>query len=407
MLDHRKLRRLAIMTGLLAAGGLGAASCEPVYVPVAAPPVASAAPLPPAKKSLAVTGAGAALERLTTEPTTENRPQISPDGRLLLFHVMVFESETSDRIKQEVLNAIDPNTRANRTVYTSTNSFSRDPAWLPDQSSYIYASNAPGDWSLVRALSAAPNAAVSVVAAHDIAPGASWPSVSPDGTRVAFSAQIRGVDNIGIIGMDGSRFTLLGEGSSPAWSPDGGSLTFVRSVNGYDQLFLVNPTDGTGLVQLTTGDTRNDSPAWSPDGQYIVFSTNRGWNRYPYATEKSVYNLYLLKRDGTGLVQLTEGDSIAGDPDWGKDGWIYFSSNQGGSFDIWRLQPAGVALNNPAAPPRSGPSKPGASGTPTAAPPPPPPPPPTAAPGKPGCAKDTDCKGNRVCERGQCVAPKP
>ena len=24
-----------------------------------------------------------------------------------------------------------------------------------------------------------------------------------------------------------------------------------------------------------------------------------------------------------------------------------------------------------------------------------------------GCAKDTDCKGDRVCDRGACVAPKP
>jgi ankyrin repeat protein len=33
---------------------------------------------------------------------------------------------------------------------------------------------------------------------------------------------------------------------------------------------------------------------------------------------------------------------------------------------------------------------------------PPPPPSPTA----PGCGKDTDCKGDRICVKGECVAPK-
>jgi TolB protein len=394
MMDDCGLPRLAAALGLWTACGLVAAGCGE-------PPRAPEAP----KRSLGVTGAGAALERLTTEPTTERQPQISPDGKVLLFQVAVFASDTSDIIRQQVLNAVDPNTRANRSVYTSTNCFSNGPAWLPDQSSYVYASNAPGDWSLVRALSAAPNAAVSVVAAHDIAPGASVPEVSPDGTRVAFSVEARGARNIGIIGIDGSRFTLLGEGNMPSWSPDGATLAFVRTVNGYNQLFLVNAVDGTGLVQLTTGETHNDFPSWSPDGQYIVYSTNRGWNRYPYATEKGVFNLYLLKRDGTGVTQLTEGDSIATDPDWGKDGWIYFASNQGGSFDIWRMQVAGVQVGPPLARPTAPPAL-----APSATPPPATAPGPAVVPPPPasgdGCAKDIDCKGNRVCERGVCVAPK-
>lgn len=49
------------------------------------------------------------------------------------------------------------------------------------------------------------------------------------------------------------------------------------------------------------------------------------------------------------------------------------------------------------------------------APPPPPPPPLPAQVSQPdvaptprgaGCVKDMDCKGDRLCERGECVAPK-
>ena len=31
---------------------------------------------------------------------------------------------------------------------------------------------------------------------------------------------------------------------------------------------------------------------------------------------------------------------------------------------------------------------------------------PAATPASTGCAKDNDCKGERVCEKGECVAPR-
>lgn len=34
-------------------------------------------------------------------------------------------------------------------------------------------------------------------------------------------------------------------------------------------------------------------------------------------------------------------------------------------------------------------------------------PPPSAAANAAACAKDTDCKGDRVCDRGACVSPRP
>ena len=50
--------------------------------------------------------------------------------------------------------------------------------------------------------------------------------------------------------------------------------------------------------------------------------------------------------------ELTDGDAIAVDADWGKDGWIYFDSNQAGNFDIWRIRPTGeLEINMPGARP--------------------------------------------------------
>jgi TolB protein len=403
-----------IQVVLALCGSALAISCVP-------PPVA-----PTEMKRLSVTGAGSALERVTAEDVTEEHPSISPDGQTLLFEVRVYGDQV--RPKQQTLVAVNPNTRAQRTLYTSTNSLADHPAWLPDGSSYVYASNSPGQWSLVRALTSSPNAAVNVIASGEIAPDASWPTVSPDGKRIAFSMSVRGTPQIAVIGTDGSRLTLLGEGASPSWSPDGTRLAFSRVVNRNTHLFFVNPDTGTGLVQLTSGNWDNSTPSFSPDGRYIVFSTNRG---APSEFSKRVRNLYIIDIAGTNLTQLTDGDTLATEPCWGKDNWIYFASNQSGNFDIWRLRPSGpfasLGLTAPAPPPPL---------LPMAAPPPPPPPAPAAAapapavepppakatkttkkastakapkgaPAKPGgCTKDTECKGDRVCLNGECVDAK-
>jgi Tol biopolymer transport system component len=356
-----------------------------------------------AERKLGVTGAGSSLERVTSDPVTEVHPAISPSGDILLFEVRVYEQETCDAMKQQTLVGVNPSTRAQRTLFTSTNGLAAHPAWLPDQSSYVYASTSPGDWSLVRALTAAPNAAVNVIATGEIAPSASWPTVSPDGKRVAFSADVRGTTTIAVVGLDGSRFTLLGEGQSPAWSPGGEALAFARRVGAYLQLFTVDPTTGTGLVQLTSGDFDHNSPAWSPDGKYLVFSSNAGWNKFTDGSPKRISNLYIINRDGTGLTQATEGNSLNADPNWGRDGWIYFASNQSGNMDIWRVRPGGAYANLQ---PPTEPSEASSEATPTE-----PAPPASAEPTAPapssGCSKDADCKGERICESGVCVDPKP
>lgn len=351
-------------------------------------------------RRLAVTGAGTALERVTSEPQPEQHPAISPDGSILLFEV---RGGAAGGSTQRTLVGVDPRTRGQRTLYTSTNSSADNPSWLPDQSSYVYASNGPGEWSLVRALAAAPNAAVNVIVSGEVAPAAAWPSVSPDGKRVAFATKVRGVPTVATVGLDGSHLVLLGEGASPAWSPDGARVAFSRRVGDANQLFTVNPNTGAELVQVTSGGYEHDHASWSPDGKYLVFSTDRGAPR----GQSRATNLYIIAITGTGLTQLTDGDVLTVTPCWGRDGWIYFASDQSGSFDIWRLRPAGpladltpVALAGGATPVPSAKNhaQPSPSSTGPASGPP---------EERPACAKDTDCKGDRICERGACVSPTP
>lgn len=300
---------------------------DDVQVPAATPAASG--------RELKATGVGRALARITSDPIDEVLPAISPNGDVVVFETRGWQNR---EIAQQALVGVDPETGTKRTPYTGSNAKSSWPAWMPDGTSLVFASDASGKPAIVKTMAAQPNAAITVLTS-DAAPSAKHPSVSPDGRRVAFQAEVRGKQHIATVGTDGSRLVVLGEGQRPSWSPDGRRIAFARKVGEYDQIFLMNP-DGTNLVQLTNDLADNDNPAWSPNGRLVVFNSNRGWGRAGTARD-AVWNLYALKTDGTGLLQLTDGDADTGGPCWGKDGWLYFHSNQAGSYDIWRLHPTG------------------------------------------------------------------
>lgn len=301
---------------------------------------------------LSTTGAAQGLSRVTSDKVDEHMPSLSPSGNTLLF-------ETNSRTGMKTEGAIvgvDPMSGARRTVYTSNSSLAAQPAWEPTGKYFVYSSNSTGSWSLVRTISNSPNAAVSIVVNGESAPVVSNPSISPDGKRIVFSTYIRGVWHIGMNNLDGTGLmTLMGEGHDPTFSPDGKRIALVRTVNGRAQIFTLDTETGSQVVQVTSGESDNVEPAWSPDGQFILFASNRaatkpgrGYTSGERTERRGRFNIFALRPDGTSLVQMTDGEANSGAPTWGKDGWIYFSSNQAGNFDIWRLKPTGELLSAPA-----------------------------------------------------------
>jgi Tol biopolymer transport system component len=294
-----------------------------------------------AEYSLAATGAAQGLSRVTSDMVDEFSPAPSPDGQTLLF-------ETRDGDASAIVG-VDPTSGARRTVYTGGNSLAGEAAWDPTGRFFVYSSNSTGNWSLVRTVSNSPNAAVSIIVNGDAAPVVSDPSISPDGKKIVFGTYMRNVWHLGMTNLDGSGLmTLLGEGHDPVFSPDGRRIAFVRIVSGRAQIFTLDPETGSKVVQVTNGDHDNVNPSWSPDGQYLLFASNRattkpqrGYVAGETTERQGRFNLYAIKSDGTSLVQLTDGEANTGNPVWAKDGWIYFSSNQAGNFDIWRLKPTG------------------------------------------------------------------
>jgi Tol biopolymer transport system component/CubicO group peptidase (beta-lactamase class C family) len=100
-----------------------------------------------------------------------------------------------------------------------------------------------------------------------------YPASSPDGTRIAL--EMRDEDHIGVFDLATRAVTDLGPGYVPKWSPDGSRLAFVRDTDGVIDIYVMR-ADGTDVVQLTDDPAFDTFPIWSPDGTTILFMSSGG-----------------------------------------------------------------------------------------------------------------------------------
>jgi TolB protein len=66
--------------------------------------------------------------------------------------------------------------------------------------------------------------------------------------------------------------------------------------------------------------------------KYIAFASNRE------NPKKDNKHIYVMKADGTDLIQITQGETDESDPAWGNDLTIFFSSNAEKNYNIWKAK---------------------------------------------------------------------
>jgi hypothetical protein len=101
-------------------------------------------------------------------------------------------------------------------------------------------------------------------------------------------------------------------------SPDGKWIAFAGQQNSgqaYDQeenvIWLLSEAGALTTVEARPAQGR--TPAWSPDGKRLAFESNRG-------SDDGRYAIFIINRDGTGLVQVTDYALNANHPVWSRDG---------------------------------------------------------------------------------------
>ena len=103
--------------------------------------------------------------------------------------------------------------------------------------------------------------------------------LSPDGRRVAFTAEASGARQIFLMPVRGGypeQLTATEKSASdPQWSPDGRRIAFVR-----DEAIWMIDVEAAHQALVTQNPAGNRSPRWCADGHQIAFiSRRRGWDQ--------------------------------------------------------------------------------------------------------------------------------
>jgi Tol biopolymer transport system component len=147
------------------------------------------------------------------------------------------------------------------------------------------------------------------------------PAISPDGSRIAY---IGADGNLWVTNVDGGQETQLTSGADKIVQQFVASLTPSEK-----DKFMLNEVLQRQQVQPFS------YPAWSPDGKHIVFTSMEGND----PTGRPNEDIWMMRFDGSDKQQLTTNGSADRFPVISpKDGAIYFLSNRGKSWAIWRIK---------------------------------------------------------------------
>ena len=156
------------------------------------------------------------------------------------------------------------------------------------------------------------------LASHRLAP--QW---SPDSSQIAFSHPPTGLFVVDMDSLDirilPSR-ALIGTPSSPgsfspSLSPDGSRIAYAMAVRERDTTDIVTSAiDGSDLRRLTNDNAVDAHPSWSPDGTQIAFMSTRK-SSFP------AMHLYVMDSNGSNVRSLAPSTKTRGRPPvWSPDG---------------------------------------------------------------------------------------
>jgi serine/threonine protein kinase len=264
----------------------------------------------------------------------EETPAISPDGKILAF---VSSINGKRQIWIRLLEKGAP------LQVTHEDADHLQPRWTPDSSSLIYyvPSATPGEQGTIWELpytGGSPQRVASALSGGDI---------SHDGKRIAMFQLGQGRIELAIMSRGGAESVHrqampdVSVFDQPRWSPDDRTIAFTRaSSDRFDEAVLTMPADGGQAREVAHGDYIR-GVSWLPDGSGLVFGSSAGSTvLYP-----PVFNLRVVRRDGSGGRALTFGEDSYINPDIQSSGRVFATRIRSRS-DIWAFPVTGTPEEN-------------------------------------------------------------
>lgn len=256
---------------------------------------------------------GTQVEKISNHKTISLSPAWSFDGKKIAYTAYVIRTKTKMRNADMFIYELDSGKRFLTSYRQGMNSGA---SFAPDNK-HIYLTLSQGqspdiykmayDGTIVSRVTTGPNGAMNVE-----------PTVSADGSKIAFSSDRPGRPMIYTMNVDGSnvkRITYAGVfNSTPSWSPDGKKIAFAGQSDDHFDIFVMD-ADGTNMVRLTSAKkpngrwSSNEDPSFSPDGRFVVYTSNR--------TGKN--QIYISTIDGNEERRITMDNNNYYKPKWSKN----------------------------------------------------------------------------------------
>ena len=281
-----------------------------------------------------ITGNAENLTRETSDASQEFFARVSPDGKFLLYNALEvsyslgltnagLEVRTNKnfRIVRKEIGKPITNPLVNNAAY---------PTWLPNNTGVIFSYIKPEKPVIVRS-------DINGVGLNYISPGAmgeddAEPVVLKDNSKILFTTRMSNSRMICSMDMKGGNYSVITEGAHLSLNPlNNNKIIYNMKVGKTIQVFTMDIKTGE-KTQLTSGEYNNRDGAFSRDGKYIAFASNRE------NPKKQNKHIYVIKADGSELIQITQGETDESDPAWGDDGMLFFSSNAEKNYNIWKAK---------------------------------------------------------------------
>jgi Tol biopolymer transport system component/DNA-binding winged helix-turn-helix (wHTH) protein len=161
--------------------------------------------------------------------------------------------------------------------------------------------------------------------------GGIWPTISRDGTKLAFTASIGHVniwrrDLLHPEAAPVQMYTSTLDQNAAQYSPDGKHVAFDSARSGLWSVWMAD-TDGTNLVQISHEGVAG-FPRWSPDSQKVAFEMK---------DRDGLWGVYIADVSERVPHKLPTNVREISDPEFSHDGkWIYFRGYGGVGHQVYR-----------------------------------------------------------------------